>query len=384
MEDLSTKQIPITRPSVGEEEWLALREPIMNGWLTQGAKVAEFERKFAKQHDVRHAIATTSCTTALHLALRALDIGPGDEVILPSFTWIATANAVAYCGAKPVFVDVCANTYNIDPVQVELAVTESTRAIIAVHMFGLTADIDELRRVAPDLPVIEDAACAAGATYKGCQAGSLGELGCFSFHPRKIITTGEGGMVTTHNHDLAHTINTLRNHGASIPEERRHKSAHPYLLPDFDVVGFNYRMTDLQGAMGLVQLRKLQELLADRRKRAKHYHEALAGVSWLQTPNEPDGYAHSWQTYVCLVDEARAPCERNKIMERLQSRGISTRPGTHAVHRTGAYHTADNASTDPCPVASHCERSTLALPLFGGMQDDDYKYVIEELFALDT
>jgi dTDP-4-amino-4,6-dideoxygalactose transaminase len=316
--------------------------------------------------------------------LNALGIGPGDEVIVPAFTWIATANAVVYCGAKPVFVDVLPETYNIDPEQVRHALTDGTKAIIAVHLFGLAADMDALQSAAPHVPIIEDAACAVGASYKGRLIGSLGELGCFSFHPRKIITTGEGGIVTTQQDELAHTINTLRNHGASISEEQRHHGAQPYLLPDFDVVGFNYRMTDLQGALGLVQLSKLESLLADRRQRAEQYHEALSGLTWLQTPATPAAYQHTWQSYVCRVDGTRAPCTRNTIMERLQSRGISTRPGTHAVHRTGAYRTTDNPSTDTCPVASDCERSTLTLPLFGRMQDDDYQYVIEELFTLDS
>ena len=251
------RRIEIAQPSLGEEEWQALRDPIMQGWVTQGPKVREFEESFAEYHQVKHAIAVTSCTTGLHLALKALDIGPGDEVIVPSFTWIATANAVKYCGATPVFADVNPQTFNIDPRSVRSKLSEKTRCVIAVHLFGLCADIDAIRKYLPDgVHIIEDAACASGASYFKRPAGGLGEVAVFSFHPRKIITTGEGGMVTTNDSELAERINILRNHGASISEEQRHAGAQPYLLPDFNVLGYNYRMTDLQGAVGCVQLSK--------------------------------------------------------------------------------------------------------------------------------
>ena len=205
--------IEIASPSTGEEEWLALREPLETGWLTQGPKVAEFQKAFALRHQVAHGLATTSCTTALHLAIAALGIGPDDEVIVPAFTWIATANAVLYCGAKPIFVDVLTDSYNIDPVAVARALTERTKAVIAVHLFGLCADIDALRSVLPDeVAIIEDAACAAGAAYRGTPAGGLGEVGCFSFHPRKSITTGEGGMLTTNSGARGNSSQSWRRH----------------------------------------------------------------------------------------------------------------------------------------------------------------------------
>lgn len=220
------RSIQISLPSTGEDEWQATREPLMTGWLTQGPKVAAFEKAFAERHAVKHALATTSCTTGLHLILAAMGIGPGDEVIVPAFTWVATANVVLYCGATPVFVDVDRTTCNISPADVARKLSPRTRAVIAVHLFGLCADMDALRSVLPShVPIIEDAACASGASYKGVPAGGLGLAAAFSFHPRKSITTGEGGMVTANDDALAETANQLRNHGASISEEQRHKAA---------------------------------------------------------------------------------------------------------------------------------------------------------------
>ncbi len=220
--------IQISVPKTGEEEWLATKDPIMSGWLTQGPKVAAFEKLFLERHRVKHAMAMTSCTTALHAILAAMGVGPGDEVIVPSFTWVATANVVLYCGAKPVLVDIDVMNFNIDPKDVAKKITPKTKAIIAVHLFGLCADMDALKEVAKGIPIIEDAACAAGSEYKGIPAGGLGLAGAFSFHPRKSVTTGEGGMVTTEDSDLAKIINSLRNHGASISEEERPNSAQPY------------------------------------------------------------------------------------------------------------------------------------------------------------
>ncbi len=249
------RSIQISLPSTGEEEWQACREPLMSGWLTQGPQVAAFENAFAERHGVKHALATTSCTSGLHLILAAMGIGPGDEVILPAFTWVATANVVLYCGATPVFADVDRATNNIDPADIARKLSPRTRAVIVVHLFGLCADMDAIRAAVPaNVKIIEDAACAAGASYKGTTAGALGDAAAFSFHPRKSITTGEGGMVTTDDDQLAEVANMLRNHGASISEEQRHNGPRPYLLPEFNLLGYNYRMTDLQGAVGLVQL----------------------------------------------------------------------------------------------------------------------------------
>jgi perosamine synthetase len=371
------RTIQIATPSIGEEEWQACRGPLLSGWLTQGPRVAAFERGFAERHRVEHALATTSCTTALHLALAAMGIAAGDEVIVPAFTWVATANVVRYCGATPVFVDVDPRTYNIDPNGIEAALTSRTRAIIPVHLFGLCADVDAVREaVGPHVRILEDAACAAGGAYHGRPAGGLGHAAAFSFHPRKSITTGEGGMITTDDPELAERAVTLRNHGASLSEEDRHRGPRPFLLPDFDEVGFNYRMTDLQAAVGLVQLGKLDRFVDERRRWAAWYAERIESIEWLAAPLVPAGYDHAWQSFVTVVGDD-APAPRNELMLRLQERGISTRPGTHAVTELGAYR-ADGRF----PVAAALQERTMALPLHNRMDADDYRYVVNELERL--
>lgn len=374
------RQIQISLPSTGEEEWQATREPLMTGWLTQGPKVAAFEKAFAERHGVRHALATTSCTTGLHLILAAMGIGPGDEVIVPAFTWVATANVILYCGATPVLADVDRTTYNIDMVDVARKLSPRTKAVIAVHLFGLCVDMDALRSVLPEgMPIIEDAACASGANYKGVPAGGLGLAAAFSFHPRKSITTGEGGMVTTQDEQLADTANMLRNHGASISEEQRHKGPRPYLLPEFNLLGFNYRMTDLQGAVGLVQLGKLDSFIDERDHWARWYMQELAAIPWLRMPQRAADGRHAWQAFVTYVDPARAPLPRNDIMERLQRQGIATRPGTHSVHLLGYYRDQLGLTPDDYPGARDCDAHTMAIPLHNRMVADDYAHVVAVL-----
>jgi len=380
----SHRPIPISLPSTGEEEWLALKEPLLSGWLTTGPKVAEFEKAWADRQGVKQAIAVTSCTTALHLILVALGIGPGDEVIVPAFTWVSTANVVMYCGATPIFVDVDPRTFNLEVSQLAAKVTPKTKAIIPVHLFGLCADMQAIAAVAPDIPLVEDAACAVGSIYQGRAAGSLGIAGAFSLHPRKIITTGEGGMITTNDEDLAAKMRILRNHGASLSEEQRHWGVKPYLLPDFNVLGFNYRMTDLQGAVGLVQLSKLDTLLTERRYWADFYTEAFQDLAWLRPPMIPEGYQSGWQAYVCWVDESRSPLSRNALMEVLQERGISTRPGTHALHLLGYYQQKFGLRPDDFPRARDCDRHSLALPLHNRMTNADYEFVVETLKTLGS
>ncbi len=378
-----SRNIPISKPCTGEEEWQAVREPIMSGWLTQGPKVAALQDAFAARHQVKHALACSNCTTGLHLAMTALGIAPGDEVILPAFTWVATAHAIMYCRATPVFVDVSRETFNIDPAQLAAKVTERTKAIIAVHLFGLCADMDAITAAAPEVAILEDAACAAGSGYKGAPAGSLGAVAAFSFHPRKSITTGEGGMVTTHDDALADRVDQLRNHGASVSEEQRHAGPRPYILPEFNMVGFNYRMTDLQGAIGLVQLAKLDKFIEERNQWAQYYASELAGISWLRTPQTPAEYRHGWQSYVTYVDPDQAPMPRNQIMELLQAKGIATRPGTHAVHMLGYYREHFGLAADDFPAARDCNDNTMAIPLHNQMSADDYAYVVAALRALD-
>lgn len=380
---MKKREIAIALPVTGEDEWHATKEPLMSGWITQGPKVAEFEKKFSQRHEVGHALAVTSCTTGLHLALAAMDIGSGDEVIVPAFTWVATANVVTYCGATPVFVDVCRRTYNIDVSQLKEKITDKTKAIIPVHLFGLCADIDAIKAVIPKgVWILEDAACAAGAQYKDSWAGALGDAASFSFHPRKSITTGEGGMVTCNDDDLFAKMSQLRNHGATISEEQRHHGPKPYILPDFNLLGFNYRMTDLQGAVGLVQLPKLDGFIHERAKWAAYYREQLADVNWLILPKEPEQGRHGWQSFVTYVDHNKAPFPRNEIMERLQKMGVSTRPGTHAVHMLGFYKEQFGFSADDFPGARDCNNHTMAIPLHNRMSEQDYAYVVSSIKAL--
>lgn len=376
------RSIPIAVPDTGEEEFQALREPVETGWLTQGPRVAAFEQAFARRHDVSCALATTSCTTALHLILAALGVGPGDEVVVPAFTWVATANVVLHCGATPVFADVDRATFNMDPASLARVVSPRTRAVIPVHLFGLCADMDAIAGAAQGVPLVCDAACAVGASHRGTPAGALGTASAFSFHPRKPVTTGEGGMATTTDEALAERMEQLRNHGAEISEEQRHNGPKPYLLPDFNLLGFNYRMTDLQGAVGLEQLAKLDRFMEERRAGAAFYAEALAGIPWLRLPTEPENGEHGWQAYVTMVDEDAAPMPRNEIMDRLQDMGVATRPGTHAVHTLGYYARRFGLRPDDCPQAARCARASLAIPLHNRMSRDDYEYVAASLLSL--
>lgn len=377
------RQIQISQPETGDDEWQALREPLQTGWLTQGPKVAAFEKAFAARHGVSHALAVTSATTGLHLALAALDVGPGDEVIIPAFTWISTANCVAYCGATPVFADIERRTFNLDVADVARRVTPRTKAVIAVHLFGLCADTDALRAVLPpSVDIVEDAACAAGGALGDRSAGALGRIGVFSFHPRKSITTGEGGMVTTSDAALADRVQILRNHGASVAERERHEGAHPYIMADFDDLGFNYRMTDLQGAVGLVQLEKLDRFIEERSRGAAFYRRELSKLGWLDLPLEPNQGRHAWQAFVTYVHPDKAPRPRDQIMDYLQQRGIATRPGTHAVHTLGYYRDWLRLKPEAFPVALDCANQSMAIPLHNRMTEDDYAYVADTLGSL--
>jgi len=382
MADNIIRNIPISLPVTGEEEWQATREPLMTGWITSGPKVREFEQLFAEKHKVKHAFAVTSATTALHLALVALGVGKGDEVIVPAFTWVASANVVLYCGATVVFVDVDPVTFNLDTNDLKNRITAKTKAIIPVHLFGLCADMDAIKEIAPGIPLVEDAACASGAMYKGKFAGGLGDIGCFSFHPRKSITTGEGGMITTNDDVIANRVSKLRNHGAEISEEQRHHGAKPYMLPDFNMLGYNYRMTDLQGAVGVVQIKKLESFISERNEWANYYKEELKGLEWLRLPNFSSDYKPGWQSFVVFVDESKAPFSRNEIMEKLQEEGISTRPGTHAVHMLNYYKNLMNIEPNDFSGAKAANDYSMAIPLHNRMVKDDYEYVVAKIKSL--
>ena len=374
--------IPVTRPHFDQAEEEAVIEVLRSGWVSQGPKVARFEAALAEYHEAKFAVATTSCTTALHLVLAALEIGPGDEVVLPAFTFVATANAVEYLGATPVFADIEINTFNVSPESMKSKLTPRTRAIIPVHLFGLSADMEPIMALARErrLAVIEDAACAVGTRYRGRRVGALGTAGAFSLHPRKVITTGEGGAVTTNDETLYRRMCILRNHGARLSDLERHRSD-AFTLPEYDEVGFNYRMTDLQAAIGLVQLGKADKLIAQRHSLARRYTNAFANLPGLRTPTEPDGDTHPYQSYVLLV-EASAPRSRDELAMALSAAGISVRQGTHAVHALGYYRRKYNLKESDCPGAWMADRSSLTLPLYPDMDEAAQDRVIAAVMDL--
>lgn len=371
----------ITSPKFDENEIALLRQCLDSRWVTQGPFAAEFERLFARRHQAAHALATTSCTAALHLAALALRLRPGDEVIVPAFTWVTSAHCAEYAGARARFVDIDPATFNVAPELLEAAVTPRTRAIVAVHLFGLAAPMDEIMDIASrrGLSVIEDAACAVGTTYRGRPVGAIGTLGCFSFHPRKVITTGEGGMVTTHNDQLARMVGSLRNHGATGLAPGADPSK-PYTMSTFDNLGFNLRLSDIQAAVGVAQMAKLDELLSERRQRALHYHRLLEGVADVVPPTEPSWGGHTYQSYVIRIAEG-GPRRRNRVMEVLAAASIQTRPGTHAVHRLGYYRNKYGLKDADFPVAASCEDTTITLPIFPGMTDAQQHEVTDRLKA---
>jgi perosamine synthetase len=386
---VSTRQIPISKPFVGDEEMSAVLEPLRSGWVSQGPRVGEFERRFAEFTGIDHAVATTSCTTALHVALAALRAGPGDEVIVPAFTWVATANVVEYVGARPVFCDIELTSYNIDPTHLDALVTDRTVGLLPVHLFGRAADMPAVNGVARkhSLWVLEDAACAFGTRQTGVHAGALGDVGCFSFHPRKSITTGEGGMLATNDNAIAALARTLRDHGGSRSDLERHSQRGSFLLADYDELGFNYRMTDIQGALGVAQMERADWILAERARLAAGYLEALSDLDWLRTPTVPDGEDHGWQSFVCLYAPDEPTLEnvgelhkrRNRLMAALEEEGIATRPGTLAPVETGFYMERYGLREGQFPLAHVAERLTLALPLYPGMDDADQERVVDAL-----
>lgn len=370
-------QVPFAKPTFSGHEGEVVAAVIASGWVSQGPKVAEFEQRFADLVGAEAAVAVSNCTTALALALYAEGVGPGDEVIVPSLSFIATANAVWTLGATPVFADIDPMTYNLDAEATRRAITPQTKAIMPVHQVGLPADMDAFFALADEhgLAIVEDAACAIGASYKGTRIGGLGPSACFSLHPRKVITTGEGGMITTQDAAKADRMRKLRQHAMDLSDLARH-SATGVVFEGYPERGFNYRMTDMQAALGLCQLDALPGILAERTRLAERYNDAFAGVPYLETPYTPEHTERTWQSYAIRVRPG-APVGRTELMELLLAEGVPTRRGVMAIHHEGAYPgvTADLAHTDAAAA------DVLMLPLFADLTDEQQDHVIDRVLA---
>ena len=389
-------KIPIARTNLTTDEINSVLEPLKTGWLVQGPKTQEFETKWSKFTGAKHSIAVTSCTTALHLSLVALGIGPNDEVIVPAFTWISSANVVEHVNAKVIFCDIDIENFNIDVKKIESKITSKTKAIIPVHLFGLAVDMTSIKLIAKkhNLKIIEDAACGFGSSYNKQHVGTFGDTGCFSFHPRKAITTGEGGMITTNNTALAEKLRCLRDHGAAMSDLQRNMGAKPYLLADHPEAGFNQRMTDIQAAIGSAQMNRAKEIVSERQKLANRYDKELKNIKWIQTPSKYLNYEHGYQSYPCLFLPERAKSAiknldlkeikiinkmRNSLMDELQNEGISTRPATHAVHMLSYYKNKYNLLSEEFPSAYVANDCSISLPLFHGMTEKEQNFVVEKL-----
>ncbi len=369
---MSRRKIPVMIPMLGEEEAQAAADAVRSGWVAQGPRVARFEQEFAATVGAGHGVAVSSCTTALHLALVLLEVGPGDEVIVPSLSFIATANAVRYVGATPVFADVDLATGNLTAETVDAVRTPRTRAVIAVHQGGVPFDTAALRKAADGWGVglVEDAACAAGSTAYGQPAGAGAAIAAWSFHPRKLITTGEGGMVTVDDAGWAARRRRLREHGMNVSAADRHASAQP-VLEAYLETAYNYRMTDIQAAVGLVQLGRLAGLVAQRRALAARYQELLAGIDGLVPVRDPAYGQTNYQSFWVLLDGF--PAARDEVLAELAAKGVSARRGIMAAHLEPAY--AD-VTPGPLPVTERLTRDSLILPLHHALTDDDQDHIV--------
>ncbi len=396
------KNIPVIIPYIGGKEIKLIEETLKSGWIAQGPKVAEFESLVAKHEGIKYGTATTNCTTALHLALVALGAGVGDDIIVPSFTFVATPNSVMYTGATPIFVDVLTSTYNMDidslnstiETQYDLKdgklINKKTgnflKGIIAVNEFGLCADLKEIQKIAKKHKIflLEDSACAFGAKINDKHEGNFSEASCLSFHPRKSITTGEGGMLLTNSKKINDIAKKLRSHGASISEINRHRNK-GYLLPDFDDLGFNYRMTDIQGAMGIAQLENFEMVTERRRKLAQSYRKLLSDIDFLIPPFVPENYYHTYQSFVCMIDYKKLGLKsikagnefRNNLMDYLEKNGIATRVGTHATHMLGIYRKKYGYKPQDLMGSYQCDQLSITLPLYHVLSSEDQKYVVD-------
>lgn len=374
--------IPITKPYLDGREQELVAEVIASGWVTQGPRVEEFERVFAAYVGAAHAVAVTSCTTALHLALLALDIASGDEVIVPSMTFIATANTILHAGATPVFVEIDPRTYNVAPQAVEAAITARTKAIMPVHQIGMPADMAALLDIGArhDVKIIEDAACAIGSEVDVGDGWERvgrprGDLACFSLHPRKLITTGEGGMITCADDETAGRLRRLRHHGMSISDRARH-SSRSVVVEEYVEVAYNYRMTDMQAAMGLGQMEKLEGIVETRRRLAARYNEHIGGFDTISLPFQPSYARSNYQSY-CVRVAPSAPRSRDELMQMLLDRGISSRRGIMTIHREPAY--AKMYRDVELPETERASDETLLLPLYPQMTENEQDAVIRAL-----
>ena len=387
--------IPITKPTMGDEEIAAAAEALRSGWVSQGPAVARFEQAFAAFVGAPYACAVSNCTTALHLALLAVGVQPGDEVITVSHSFIATANSIRYCGAIPVFVDIQPETFNLDPTLIEAVITERTKAILCVHQIGLPCDLPGILAVAArhGLPVIEDAACAIGSEIRVGERWERigkphGDIACFSFHPRKVITTGEGGMLTTRNPDWDQRFRLLRQHCMSVPDTTRHGSAQ-VIFETYPELGFNYRMTDIQAAVGCEQLKRLPEIVARRRELAARYQALLAAMPGLGVPVEPDWARSNWQSFCIRLPDG---CDQRQVMQSMLDAGVATRRGIMCSHREAAYPPGTwSCGVEPgeCECATDCcqrlrrseeaQDRTLILPLFPQMSFEQQDQVVAAL-----